>query len=152
MPTEQQPQQQSQQTTTAATKQPSKHGHAASQTQPAPRKVRFNVGSCSIPSIPPFSSRSSGSPHRLSVSGSRCRRRGCLWYRLLCCPSPNRQEGRNQEDCPIRPFNVLSEDSPGVEVTQIPQRGWRMRECRLFTAASTRFSSLIHIDCRSYRF
>ena len=46
MPTEQQSQQQSQQKDAAATKQPSKHGHAASQTQPTPRKVRFNVGSC----------------------------------------------------------------------------------------------------------
>lgn len=47
MPIEQQSQQPSQQKDTATTKQPSKHGHAASQTQPAPRKVRFNVGSCS---------------------------------------------------------------------------------------------------------
>lgn len=43
MPTEQQ----NQQKDAAAAKQPTKHGHAASQTQPAPRKVRFNVGSCS---------------------------------------------------------------------------------------------------------
>ena len=43
MPTEQQSQPQSQQTN-AGSKQPSKHSHAASQAQPAPRKVRFNVG------------------------------------------------------------------------------------------------------------
>ena len=52
MPTEQQSQQQSQQNAAAATKQPSKHSHTASQAQPAPRKVRFNVGPCSFTSIP----------------------------------------------------------------------------------------------------
>jgi mitogen-activated protein kinase 1/3 len=54
MPTEQQNQQQNQQKDAVAAKQPSKHGHAASQTQPAPRKVRFNVGSCSLFSPPNF--------------------------------------------------------------------------------------------------
>jgi mitogen-activated protein kinase 1/3 len=34
----------------AATQKKSKHGHAASQAQPAPRKVRFNVGKYSSPS------------------------------------------------------------------------------------------------------
>ena len=34
----------------ATTQKKSKHGHAASQAQPAPRKVRFNVGKYSFPS------------------------------------------------------------------------------------------------------
>jgi hypothetical protein len=55
MPTEQQPQPQSQQNTAATTKQPSKHSHASSQAQPAPRKVRFNVGPCLFSPTPPFS-------------------------------------------------------------------------------------------------
>ena len=55
MPTEQQPQPQSQQSTAAGSKQSSKHGHATSQAQAAPRKVRFNVGPYPFLPIPYFS-------------------------------------------------------------------------------------------------
>ena len=126
MPAEQQPQPQSQQTNVAASKQPSKHGHASSQAQPAPRKVRFNVGPYSSTFIPASCSLSAF--HRFSVSGPRCRRRGCLRYRLFRRPPPNRQKGCDQEDCPLRPFNVLFEDSSRAEAAQIPQRSWRVRK------------------------
>ena len=127
MPAEQQPQPQSQQNV-ASSKQPSKHGHAASQAQPTPRKVRFNVGPYSFASIPQFRLALTYRAPRLSVPGPRCRRRGCLRYRLFCRPSPNRQKGCDQEDCPLRPFNVLFEDSSRAEAAQIPQRSWRVRK------------------------
>ena len=74
--------------------------------------------------------------YRLSVPGPRCRRRGCLWHRLFCRPSPNRKKGCDQEDCPLRPFNVLFEDSPGVKAAQISQRGRCMRKRKLLIGST----------------
>ena len=128
MPTEQQSQSQNQQNNAAGSKQPSKHGHAASQTQPTPRKVRFNVGSYFLY---PFLRSTSCSPstlHRFPIPGPRCCRRRCLRYRLFCCPSSNRQKGCDQEDRSLRPLNVLPEDSSGAQAAQIPQRGRCMRK------------------------
>ena len=118
---------------------------------PPARSGLTSVRAGSTPSLHSTSC-SSYTLHRFSVSGPRCRRRGCLRYRLFCRPSPNRQKGRDQEDCPLRPFDVLSEDSPGVEVAQIPQRGRRMRKCKPLINDIRVCPLLIRVECRSSRF
>lgn len=77
----------------------SKHSHATSQAQPAPRKVRFNVGKGNH-------LRRASLPHpallpRFAVPGARCRRRGCLRDRMLCRAQSQRTQGRHQENRPV---------------------------------------------------
>lgn len=103
MPTEQQPQPQSQQNNAAATKQPSKHNHASSQAQPAPRKVRFNVGPCLFPSHPSILPRahpapSTGSQYQvLDVVGEGA-------YGIVCS-AVHRPTGRKVAIKKIAPFD-----------------------------------------------
>ena len=102
MGNEQQNQQQNQQKDPATTKQPSKHGHAASQAQPAPRKVRFNVGSCSW-----FSPYHSSDLHSTAFTGSQ--------YQVLdvvgegaygiVCSAVHRPTGRKVAIKKIAPFD-----------------------------------------------
>lgn len=104
------------------------------------RSGSTSVRARSLP-IPPPTSCSPSALHRLSVSGPRCRRRGCLRYRLFRCPPPNWQKGRDQKDCPLRPFNVLFENPSGVEATQVPQRSWCMRKRMLLAGYTHAYSS-----------
>lgn len=54
---------------------------------------------------------------RHTIPGPRCRRRRCLWYRLLCRPPTKRSQGCHQEDCSIRPLNVLFTNTARAQVT-----------------------------------
>jgi hypothetical protein len=111
---------------TDATAKKTKHGHAASQAQPTPRKVRFNVGMY-FPFWPPNAGgRRITSRH--PVSSPRRRGRGRVWNRLLGDPSTHWSQGRNKEDHAFRPLNVLPADATRTEAPQIPQRGGCERE------------------------
>jgi hypothetical protein len=112
---------------TAATQKKTKHGHAASQAQPAPRKVRFNVGMHF-----PFYPRNVGGRrmiYRHPVSSPRRRGRGRVWNRLLGHPSTDWSQGCNKEDHAFRPLNVLLADASRAEAPQISERGGCEREC-----------------------
>ncbi len=105
--------------TTAAAQKKTKHGHAASQAQPTPRKVRFNVGMY-FPYCPcNVDGRRIVCRH--PVSSPRCRGRGRVWNCLLSDPSADWSQGRDKENHAFRPLNVLPADTTRTEAPQIPE-------------------------------
>lgn len=72
----------------AATQAKSKHGHAASQAQPAPRKVRFNVGACSFRCGGGCGKRSAAAPEGRSTSEGIRRRPKTIARRFAVADAP----------------------------------------------------------------
>jgi mitogen-activated protein kinase 1/3 len=142
--------QQSQQNNAAGSKQPSKHSHAASQAQPTPRKVRFNVGPYSFASILPrvHLARFAGSQYQvLDVVGEGA-------YGIVCS-AVHRPTGRKVAIKKIAPFDhsmfclrTLRE----LKLLKFLSEAGVCENVRYSSTTPTHILPLMRAGCRSSRF